>query len=221
MRPRVALTRAQGGSDQLAGRLRDLGLEVVECPLIRIEPLAGEPIRLEEYAWLVLTSANAVAPLLGRAVGALPGIAVIGPGTAAALREHGIEPALVADESTQEGLVASLRAATGGDPGRVLFAGAEGARDVIARELSADVVPLYRTVEEAVQEFPEVDLVVLGSGSAARAFARLQRDTPCVSIGPATSAVARALGLRVVAEAERHDLGGLVDAVRLAASRLS
>jgi uroporphyrinogen-III synthase len=219
--PRVALTRAQGGSDHVADRLRELGLDVVECPLIRIEPLPGGPIPVDGYAWLVLTSANAVGPLVRRAHGALPAVAVIGPGTAAALRAQGVEPALVASESTQEGLVASLRAATGGDPGRVLFAGAEGARDVIARELAADVVSLYRTVEEVPQHFPDVELVVLGSGSAARAFARLKRDTPCVSIGPATSSVAHDLGLHVVAEADRHDLDGLVAAVRLAASRLS
>ena len=36
--------------------------------------------------------------------------------------------------------------------------------------------------------------------------------------GPVTSAEARALGLRVVAEADSHDRDGLVSAVKLAAS---
>jgi uroporphyrinogen-III synthase len=105
------------------------------------------------------------------------------------------------------------------EPGdRVLFAGAEGARDLIARELDADVLVLYRTEEETVGRFPEADLVLLASASAARALARLCVDLPCVSIGPVTTAEARRLGLWVVAEAARHDFEGLATAARLAAS---
>jgi uroporphyrinogen-III synthase len=49
----------------------------------------------------------------------------------------------------------------------------------------------------------------------------LRRDLACVSIGPVTSAEARDGGLEVVAEAESHDLDGLVAAVKLAASHAS
>jgi uroporphyrinogen III methyltransferase/synthase len=198
-------------------RLRAEGLDVVECPLIRIEPIAGPPIRAEHYDWVIITSARAVEPFLRRLDGSLPRVAVIGPATAEALRAHGIEPALVARRSTQEGLLEELPRPAG----RVLFAGAEGARDLIARELRADVVVLYRTIEERPSTFPEGDLVILTSASAARAFAALGRDLPSVSIGPVTSAEARQLGVRVVAEAVTHDLDGLVEAVRLAASRLA
>ena len=100
----------------------------------------------------------------------------------------------------------------------MLFAGAEDARDVLVQELGADFVPLYRTVELRPKRFPEADLVVLASSSAARSFAVLGRDVPCVSIGPVTSATAREHGLRLVAEAETHDREGLVAAVKLAAS---
>lgn len=211
---KVILTRARGGSELLANRLRAEGFDVAECPLVRIEPIAGSPIRADGYDWVVLTSVHAVEPFVRRLDGELPKVAVVGPGTAAALRKHGVEPALVARESTQEGLLAELPAPIG----RVLFAGAEGARELLARELRADVVTLYRTIEERPATFPEGDLVVLASGSAARAFAALGRDLPCVSIGSVTSAEARRVGLRVVAEASTHDLEGLVAAVTLAAS---
>ena len=69
--------------------------------------------------------------------------------------------------------------------------------------------------------FPDADLVVIASASAARALAALRTDPACVSIGPVTSEVARRLGLQVVAEAETHDLDGLVAAVKLAASHAS
>jgi uroporphyrinogen-III synthase len=102
--------------------------------------------------------------------------------------------------------------------GRALFAGAERARQRLADELGADVVPLYRTRELAPSRFPDGDLVALASASAARAFGRLARGIPAVSIGPETTRAARRAGVTVVAEAEPHSVAGLVAAVqRLAA----
>ena len=117
-------------------------------------------------------------------------------------------PDLVPRVSTQEGLLAELPPPAG----RVLFAAAEGARMTIVEELGADFLPLYRTTELR-PETPSGDLVVLASASAARAFGALGADVPAVSIGPQTTAAAREAGIRVVAEAERHDLDGLVFAV--------
>ncbi|MGH3014535.1 MAG: uroporphyrinogen-III synthase, partial [Gaiellaceae bacterium] len=177
-------------------------------------PLPGPPLRAAEYDWLLLTSRNAVGPLLERLEGALPRIGVVGTGTAEALRARGVEPEIVAGVSTQEGLAAELPRPAG----RVLFAGAEESRDVLVRELGADFVALYRTLLLQPERFPAGDLVVLASPSAARAFAALGLDLPCVSIGPVTSAEARALGLRIAAEAGSHDREGLVRAVKLAGS---
>jgi uroporphyrinogen III methyltransferase / synthase len=214
---RIALTGTEDASARLADALRRLELEVEICPLIRVERLAGPAVRTEGYEWLVLTSRTGVEALFERLDGPLPRVAVVGPGTADALRERGIEPAFVARRSTQEGLAAELPRPVG----RVLFAGAEGARDVLARELDADFVALYRTVETGPPSFPKADLVVLASASAARALARFRRDLPCVSIGPVTSEEARRQGLSVVAEAQSHDRDGLVRAVKLAASSLA
>ena len=144
-------------------------------------------------------------------------MAAIGPGTGQALRELGHEPALVPSVSTQEGLVAELPRPAG----RVLFAGGEGARRYLVNELDADFVPLYRTVEALPAAQPDGDLVVLASASAARAYARLDTDLPAVSSAPASASAARAAGVRVAAEAETHDLDGLVAAVESACSSLS
>jgi uroporphyrinogen-III synthase len=211
---KVVLTGTQGMAVPLAERLRREGFAVEACPLVAVELLEGPPIRLAGYDWLLLTSRTGAEALVARLEGPLPRVAVVGRGTAQALRDHGIEPALVAATSTQEGLATELPKPAG----RVLFGGAEDARDVLVRELGADFVPLYRTVELRPKHFPEADLVVLASSSAARSFAALGRDLPCVSIGPVTSATAREHGLLLVAEAETHDREGLVAAVKLAAS---
>ena len=205
---RVIVTRAPGQAEPLASRIAALGHEVVLCPLLRVDRIGGGPIELSRYDWLIVTSPNGAAELLRRATGRAARVAAIGPGTAAALARGGMAPDLVPRVSTQEGLLAELPRPAG----RVLLAAAEGARTRIVDELGADFLPLYRTTELRPPP-PRGDLVVLASASAARAFGALGARIPAVSIGPQTSDAARKAGLRVVAEAKRHDLDGLVEAV--------
>ncbi len=115
--------------------------------------------------------------------------------------------------SSQEGLLAEFPRPAG----RVLFAAAENSRRGPIDDLGADFVPLYAT-RLLTPEPPEGDIVVLASGSAARAYAAIGGRAPAVSIGPQTSEVAESVGLRVVAEATSHDLDGLVAAIEAVAS---
>lgn len=208
---RVIVTRPRDQAGPLVARLEELGHEVVECPLIEIESFEG-PVEIEGYDWVIVTSPNGARELARRARGVLPKVAAVGPGTAETLRELGIEPAFVPRVSNQDGLLAEFPRPAG----RVLFAAAEGARRGPVDELGADFVALYRTRLVRPEQAPEGDVVVIASGSAARAFAELGVDLPAVSIGPQTTRVAERAGLRVVGEARTHDLDGLVEAVRLA-----
>jgi uroporphyrinogen-III synthase len=205
---RVVVTRAPGQAEPLASRIVELGHEVVLCPLIRIDRIGGGPVELSAYDWVIVTSPNGAEELMSRAHGRAARVAAIGPGTAAALARAGVVADLVPEVSTQEGLLVELPRPAG----RVLFAAAQGARTLIVEELGADFLPLYR-VTELRPVPPAGDLVVLASASAARVFGALGAGLPAVSIGPQTTAAARDAGIRVVAEAQRHDLDGLVDAV--------
>ena len=211
---RVIVTRPREQAGVLAERLERLGFEVVLCPLIELEPVGPPAVDVTGYDWVVVTSPRGARELAARRRGELPSVAAIGPGTAAALRERGIDPSLVPRVSTQEGLVAELP----DQPGRVLFAGAADARSHLAETLDADTVVLYETRALRPAEPPEGDLVVLASASAARAFSALELPIPAVSIGPETTREAEAHGIRVVEEAETHDLEGLVAAVAQAAA---
>lgn len=210
-RLRIAVTRAAGQAGPLAGRLTALGCEAVRWPLIEIEPLGDEPLELAAYDWVVVTSPNGADELARRAASAPRRLAAIGPGTAAALRRRGLEPDLVPGVSTQEGLLAELPRSDGAP---VLVAAAEGARRLLADELGAEFLPLYRTIELTPDAVPDVDVVLLASPSAARALARTTCRAPVVAIGPQTAAAARDLGLELAAEAESHDLDGLVEAAK-------
>jgi uroporphyrinogen-III synthase len=210
---KVIVTRPRDQAGPLVARLEELGHEVVECPLIEIEPFE-EAVEVEGYEWVIVTSPNGARELARRARGALPKVAAVGPGTAETLRELGIEPAFVPRVSSQDGLLAEFAR----PEGRILFAAAEGSRRRAVEALQADFVPLYRTRLLSPEQPPEGDVVVLASGSAARSFAVLGADVPAVTIGPQTTKVAQGLGLRIAAEAETHDLDGLVGAVRRLAS---
>ena len=150
----VAVTRARAQASRLAGRLRMLGAEVVEAPAIRIVALDGPAPDLSAYDLVCLTSPNGVHLLFARITAAsldaraLAGktVAAIGPGTAAALAEHGVIADVVPDEFVAEGLAKALE---GTVATRALIARADEAREVLpealrARGIEVDVLALYR-----------------------------------------------------------------------------
>lgn len=213
---RVLVTRARDDSARLVAALERAGLDVCLCPLVRTEQIETAPIDVAGFDWLVFTSRAGVRHGMPRVTGALPSVAAVGPGTAAALEDAGVEATLVPPVHNQMGLVDAL----GDAAGSILFLGAEEAGRSLVERLGAEHVAVYRTVDDGPAEVPAADLAVLASGSAARALARRRTDIPCVSIGPSTTVAAEESGLSVLSEAASSELDGLVDAVRLAASRL-
>jgi uroporphyrinogen III methyltransferase / synthase len=237
----VVVTRARAQASALADRLRSLGASVVELPAIRLEPrIEAEEVKaaianLHAYALVCLTSANGVALLFeamaaqGRDARALAAatVAAIGPGTAAALREHGVIADVVPERYVAEALVEALEAVpVAGKP--ALIARAAEARDILpealrARGAEVDVVALYETVAEApdpeaIEAALAADYVTFTSSSTVRNFVaalggRRPESARVVSIGPITSDAAREAGLEVAAEASRSDIDGLVETV--------
>ncbi|MBK5111052.1 MAG: uroporphyrinogen-III C-methyltransferase [Thermoleophilia bacterium] len=236
---KVVVTRARPGAAALATRLTALGAEAIELPLIRIEPRLDSPelertiAGIDAYDLVCLTSPNGV-ELLFEALGshgldaralAAARIAAIGPGTAGALKAHGVRADLIPERSVAEGLIEAL-----GElrpvPNRVLLARAAAARpsipDSLRRmEIDFDDLALYETFAErpdraALDGLAGADWITFTSGSAAQSLIEamptgLPDGVKLASIGPVTSGVIRAAGLRVDAEAERHDLDGLIE----------
>ena len=205
---KAIVTRPRAQAKPLVEALERAGVEVVECPLIEIEHTSDDAIDGDGYDWVIVTGPNGAEEIARRGRN-LPRIAAVGPGTAETLRAHGLEPAFVPTDASQDGLLREFPRPAG----RVLFAAAEGARRRPIEVLRADFVPLYRT-RLLQPDPPEGDVVVLASGSAARAYAGIGGRVPAVTIGPETSRVARSVGIEVAREASTHDLDGLVAAVR-------
>jgi uroporphyrinogen III methyltransferase / synthase len=221
----VAVTRARAQASALAARLRDLGAAVVEAPTIRTQSLDVSMPDVSTYDLLCVTSPNGAHELFRhlRDARALAGVTVaaMGPGTARALREHGIEADIVPARAVAEGLVEALADVP---VSRALIARAAEGRDVLidalrSRGVVVDVLALYETVAEPLED-PSApaaaDYLLFTSGSSVRFYVQAGGSLTgprLVSIGPATSDELRSLGAEPDLEADPHTPDGLIAAL--------
>jgi uroporphyrinogen III methyltransferase / synthase len=170
-------------------------------------------------------------------------VAAIGLGTARALGEHGIAADVVPERFVAEALVEALAdipvsralVARASEAREVL-------PDALrARGAEVDVLALYETVAEPLSEralaaAKAADYITFTSSSTVRFFLEatgaaanrhsspetagsavasdvLSPETRVISIGPVTSATLREHGIEPHAEAERHDIDGVVEAL--------
>jgi len=241
---RIVVTRSSDQASELVKLLADRGAEPIEMPVTRIEPLDFAPLRdiiarLGDYRWVVFTSQNGVRifwdamTTYGAGSRALHDVSIVGvgPATASALEERGVTLSVRPSRFVAEGVLDAMVSSGKVKGVRVLYAAAEGARDVIPKGLEAagamvDRVDIYRSVPDTTGaaamrariEQEEIDLVTYTAGSAVRAFvsavgASAARHVGAASIGPVTSDVARGLGLDVVVEAKQPTMSALVDGI--------
>jgi uroporphyrinogen III methyltransferase / synthase len=191
------------------------------------------------YDWIVFTSVNGVEAFFeiffklyddGREIGGAR-IAAIGPATAQRVKDFHLHVDLQPDEFVAEAVVREFQKQGGVENLRILLVCAEKARDVLAKQLLGlgaivDEGLAYRTVPEtrdttgARRHLLEegADLITFTSSSTVENFLALGLPWPegmqVASIGPITSKTARDHGLKVEIEARRHDIGGLIEAIR-------
>src|SRR4051794_26111127 len=129
----VVVTRAAEQASSLVARLEAEGATVVEVPTIAItEPadrgaaLATAVAHVDDYDWVVVTSTNGAARFVAAAGAraATARVAVVGPGTEAALLAAGVESAFVPERFVVVGLPGGVPHR----PGRGLLPQAAGGR---------------------------------------------------------------------------------------------
>ena len=221
---RIVVTRPE--AKKLADELERLGAEVTIVPLIEIRPaedrraLEDAVASIDSYDWIILTSVNGVAAVSEGLQGlAGPRVAAVGPVTAAAIRERGVEPAFVASRASDD-IAGGLGELEGK---RVLMPQADIAEPGLADELrgqgaEVDVVVAYRTVLVeppmwGILPLRIADAVVLASGSACRSLAAAGGaggGAMLVCIGPKTAKVAREVGLKVGLVADETTSDGII-----------
>ena len=234
---RVVLTRPAGRPDGAEALLAAEGARTSRVPLLEISPPpdGGAGLRsalrlLTPDGWIALTSISAI-PVLVAVAGGASGLAhhrlaVVGAATAVALREAGLEPAIVGDGTGGAALGRLL-----GDPSRpgepIVLALAAEPRPELAEVLGAAGWEVhqeiaYQTGPVALDEPSRValaaaDVVVLTSPKAAAALAAQLGDravaTSVVAIGPTTAAGAAAVGFGSIIVAEEPSPAAVLEAV--------
>jgi uroporphyrinogen-III synthase len=202
-------------------------------------PLDAALQQIDKYDWLILTSANAVHAVTQRAAafGILvgterPRVASVGRATADAARDAGFAVAIMPKEYVAESLIEVLPDDMAGQ--RVLLARAAIARDLIPETLRStgaivDVVDAYQNAIPAASPdrlraalARNIDAATFTSSSSATHLAEVARaagmafpfaGVKAISIGPITSATLRELDWPPAAEADPHDIPGLIEAV--------
>lgn len=199
-RPRIVVTRALRQASELAERLSALGADPILLPSIELAPpssfaaLDAALANLQDFHWLVFTSANAVdvfARRLPAEITSLPPVAAIGQATARELERAGLHPQLLPKQAVAESLAEALvplARQPDGSATRFLLVRAEEARDVLPAALNAagaelTIAPAYSMVvpasalEAVRQHFAEKahwpQGITFTSSSTARYFVEL------------------------------------------------
>ncbi len=239
---RILVTGSPGTAEPLRDGLGALGAEVITRPTIRVtDPPDWAPVdaaldRLDQYDWLVLSSANGVDYLFRRLhdrggdvrrLGPVK-LAAMGSGTAERLARYSLRADLVPEQFVAESLARALVTEAGGR--RFLVARTNRGNQMLADELEragahVDQIVVYGSadVEEpdpsmvAALSSGEIDWVTVTSSAIARSLVRLYGDAlrkaRLASIGPLTATTLRELGYEEAAEASPHTTAGLIDAI--------
>jgi uroporphyrinogen III methyltransferase/synthase len=231
------VTRTRERAAGLVDTLHAHGAEVVVVPMLATAVLRSpaeiveavtELLQRRGPRWVVFTSATAVRLVLGVTHLDTSAIAVaaVGQQTAAALLERGVAADVVAADASAAALADAL-VSRGVQGATMLFPTAEGAADVLERQLAhagARVVRInvYRSEQPANAQSrlrhalqSRIDAVTLTSSSTARHLANaldgqaLPENVLVACIGESTASAAREQGFANVAIASEHSAAGL------------
>jgi uroporphyrinogen III methyltransferase/synthase len=241
---RVALTHAEQRKGPLEQQLAALGADVFSFPTLEVAPEnTPDALRhLEDYDWVVLTSANAAEMLfsaldaLGADARALAGIRLcaVGASTLDTLSARFLRPDVVPDNYTSEAIVEAMNRFAPLDQTHVLLPRADIARASLARVLQeagatvTEAVAYHTRVPvdsgarvDALLKFQPQVLVFTNAAAVRNLCAllapptlrTLQDQIASASIGPVTSRALDAAGFTVNIEPARHDVVHLVEAI--------
>lgn len=242
----VVITRPERQADNLAELLVKEGANPIHFPTIKIVPppdwrtLDAAIKNLEDYDWLIFTSANGVSFFFerllakGRDIRDLKGVKIccIGPATAQQVENRGIMVDLVPGKFISEGILKSF-VGKNIKGKKILIARAAVARDVLPEGLKklgaeVDVVTAYVTVASGKKKndlktlFKEnhVDVITFTSSSTVDNFVKiagnnfsLPEGVKIACIGPVTAAAAKKAGLPVDIHQEEYTMEALVGAL--------
>jgi len=237
----ILITRSSDQAEATAAEIRRRGGEPLSLPCLEVECLTENilrslPILEASSLELLFTSRNAVtcvASVLGEDFAKSLGshrVTAIGSKTAAELNRHGIQPELIPQTASQEGLIEAYQ--SHGLPKRLLFFRAEEGRDLLQQamdNLGCKVTMLFAyrmncpasDASETIKKMDshQIDAVLLGSPKTVENYIKRigsikRADIPAIAvISPQVAKVAEDAGLSVQAVAKTASFDGMLDAL--------
>jgi len=246
---RIVVTRNLETASRLSSRLTELGAEVLELPLIHVVYEADKQAtadifgEIAQYEWIVFTSAHGVRGFFKlfanvfediRSLGPMR-IAVVGEGTASAVREWHLKVDLQPEEATADALGDALAQEQSLDNLRVLVVTGNRNREDLVKRLNeaqsiVDTLEVYKThltdltnnPAAAVFRQQGADALIFSSSSAVQSFGRQAtqlklasgaRVPALASFGPQTTATMKQAHIPVAIEAATPSLDAMVAAL--------
>ncbi|MFH1371900.1 MAG: uroporphyrinogen-III C-methyltransferase [Planctomycetota bacterium] len=244
---KIVLTRDPIGNAEFSAKLIAKLAEPIELPVTRLKPLTDSNAfvktlaKVNEYDWVIFTSANGVEAFFNaltklgkdaRVFGRIK-IACIGARTAEKLAGFGLKADFVPAKFTSSNLAKELIESTNLKDRKVLLLRSQLATDDLPQLLeiagaAVDDVPIYtsekklcdlKIISELLAEKKIHWLTFASPFSATCFFEQIPVDfvksagAKVASVGPVTSKKLAALGVKVDVEATEHTIDGLIFAI--------
>ena len=249
---RIGITRPIHQADDVVNSVVRAGGQPVLLPMVEVHPPDEQQLQtlnttineLNDFDWLILTSANAVRGFMeqvwnqgfdARRLHQMK-IAVVGASTAAELQRWGLQPDVVPEQANSEALADALKPFVVDN--RCLWPAADRARESLSNMLVSAGASLRQVVayrhrdvvesDELRERFsqPPLDWIGVSSPAIVRQAARLfpqLTDTTCptriASISQLTTDAARDVGLTVQAQAAEASWTEMLRAIAVASGR--
>ncbi|WP_347549401.1 uroporphyrinogen-III synthase [Pseudalkalibacillus hwajinpoensis] len=234
---RVLVTRAREQAAAFTKLIEERGGLSIEIPLISFEPRPHilDTIELNQYSWILFTSANGVRFFFEEAF--LPNnvkVGAVGSKTARALNDHGVQINLLPRDFVGEGLVAALSRNALLDEKILLPRGNLGRKELPRQlmKLGYDVtdLPLYDTVipydsgselKKVIQN-RAVDVITFTSSSTVHHFAHLLeaenlkdqiKGIAIVVIGPITEKTLQSYSIKAHVVPDKYTIEGMLESL--------
>ena len=234
---RILVTGSRNMADSLEKEFEQYGGETIAISLVETIPDYSDCDdifnNLEKYSWFIFTSANGVNIFFDRLRNLRVDIrklanarfAVVGTSTKKALGKYGLYADFIPSKFTSKILAEELSKELT-DKDKILIVRGKQGKNFIEDKFSEmsvefDKICIYETIQderradEVKRICPDVDYIVVTSGSGARALrdmAGCEHDN-IVAIGPVTKRDCEEAGLRVKLVAEEFDARGIVDVI--------
>lgn len=201
---RVVLTRAPSQKSNMRSTLESFGAEVLDLPLIKIQPAEDRKLIAEvlagiaTYEWVVFTSTNGAREFMKlffrafsdiRSFGPMR-IACVGQATANVLLSYQLDVEIISKDSTAERLANDLVATDSLDSANVLVVSGNRNREIMVDILEGvgraivDTLPVYETDFADVLDAPDfekfkkegADAIIFTSSSTALSYIEQSED---------------------------------------------